>query len=130
MQKQTVIPDKVQELGNKKFKVEKHSPSEIDATIEIVEDGTYVVEKLSADKLPEHMDDNQRTRIRWFNNFVITENGQPIKKHYYVTIAGLSSCNVVILDSSNNEVPYYYKGTVNNDTIVLTNGDPSLGGAP
>jgi hypothetical protein len=126
MQKKIVIPGKVDRLSNKKFKIKKDKDSEIDAEVEIAEGGDYEVEKLSVDELPTHMKDG--TAIRWFNNFAIKKNGQYIKQRYSVTIAGLSSVNVVICDSSGE--PHYYKGSVRDDTIELADGDPAVGGGP
>ena len=126
MQDKVVVHGKVDKLSNKKFKIKKDKNSEIDATIDIVEDGTYEVEKLSVDGLPTYMGDG--TAIRWFNNFAIKKKGQYINQQYSVTIAGLSSSQVVILNG-NGEL-YYYAGTVRNDTIELTDGDPGIGGAP
>ena len=126
MQKKIVIPGKVDRLSNKKFRIKKDKGSEIDTQVEIAEGGYYEVEKLSVDELPTHMKDG--TAIRWFNNFAIKKDGQYIKQRYSVTIAGLSSVNVVICDSSGE--PYYYEGSVKGDTIELTDGDPAVGGGP
>lgn len=126
MQKKIVIPGKVDRLTNRKFKIKKDKTSESDAEVDIAEGGDYEVEKLSVDELPTHMKDG--TAIRWFNNFAIKKNGQYINQRYSVTIAGLSSVNVVICDRSGE--PYYYKGSVKDDTIELTDGDPGIGGAP
>jgi hypothetical protein len=126
MQKKIVVPGKVDQLSNRKFRIKKDKASEIDAEIDIAEGGDYEVEKHSVDELPMHMKDG--TAIRWFTNFAIKKNGQYIKQLYSVTIAGLSSVNVVICDSSGE--PYYYQGSVRDDTIELTDGDPGIGGAP
>jgi hypothetical protein len=126
MQNKIVVPGKVDRLSNKKFKIEKDKASEIDADIEITADGDYEVQKLSVDGLPTHMPDG--IAIRWFNNFAIKKNGKYINQRYFVTIAGLSSARVVICDS--NGKPYYYQGPVKDDTIELTDGDPSIGGSP
>jgi hypothetical protein len=126
MQKKIVIAGKVDRLTSKKFKIKKDKASEIDADIDIEEGGDYEVEKLSVDELPTHMKDG--TAIRWFNNFAIKKNGQYIRQRYSVTMTGLSSVNVVICDSSGE--PYYYKGSVKDDTIELRDGDPAIGGAP
>lgn len=121
-----VVAGKVDRLSNRKFRVEKDKPSEIEAEIDLVEDGDYEVEKLSVDGLPTHMPDG--TSIRWFNNFAIKKNGEYIKQRYFVTIKGLSSSKVVIVDGNGNL--YYYPGEVKDDTIELTDGDPGVGGAP
>ena len=126
MQNKIVIAGKVDRLSNKKFKIKKDKDSESDAEVDIAEDGNYEVEKLSVDGLPTHMPEG--TAIRWFNNFAIKKNGQYIKQRYSVTIAGLSSVNVVICDSSGE--PQYYKGSVKDDTIELSDGDPAIGGSP
>ena len=130
MQNKNVIPGKIDRLSKKKFKIQKDRASEIDADIEIMDDGDYEVEKLSTEGLPTHMGDG--TSIRWFTNFAIKKNGQYINQRYFVTIAGLSSpkSKVVILDRSSKNAPYYYTGKVVNDTIELTDGDPSVGGGP
>lgn len=126
MQNKIVIPGKVDRLSNKKFKIKKDKASERDAEVDIAEDGDYEVEKLSVDGLPTQMKDG--APIRWFNNFAIKKNGQYIKQRYSVTIAGLSSVNVVICDSSGE--PTYYQGSVKDDTIELSDGDPAIGGSP
>ncbi len=131
MPDKVVIPGKVDILDKKKFKVRKHKTAELDASIEILDDaaaanGGYQVEKLSVDGLPAKMDDG--TPIRWLNNFAIRKNGQYISQRYSVTIAGLGSSNVVILDGKGKL--YYYTGTVVKDTIELTDGDPGVGQAP
>jgi hypothetical protein len=131
MQNKVIIPGKVDRIHSKKFKVRKDKGSEIDADIEIlnstgVDNSGYEVEKLSIDGLPEKIDG--RT-IRWLNNFAIKKNGAYINQRYTVTIAGLSSCEkVVIFDGKGNLS--YYQGTVIKDTIELTDGDPGLGGLP
>ena len=128
MQNKIIVPGKVDRLNKKKFKIRKDKTSEIDADIDILEDGDYEVEKLSVDGLPAKMDDD--TPIRWLNNFAIKKNGKYIDQRYSVTIAGLSSSKskVVIFDGKGNL--YYYAGTVTKDTIELTDGDPGLGSAP
>jgi hypothetical protein len=126
MQNKIVVPGKVDRLTNRKFKIKKDKASEIDADVDIAQDGDYEVEKLSVDSLPKQMKD--KTTIRWFNNFTIKKNGQYINQRYSVTIAGLSSVNVVICDRNGDT--YYYKGSIKDDTIELTDGDPGIGGAP
>ena len=126
MQTKIVIAGKVDRLSNRKFKIKKDKASEIDADIDIEEDGNYELEKLSVDGLPTHMED--KTPIRWFNNFAIRKNRKYIKQRYFVTIAGLSSEHVVICSGDGD--PYYYAGPIKDDTIELTDGDPGIGGAP
>jgi len=128
-QNKVVIPGKVQKDSNKKFKIKKDKNSETDADIEIVDDGDYVVDKLSVDGLPTHMNDG--TPIRWLNNFAIKKNGQYINQKYKVTIAGISNMGnsrLVIFDGNGD--PYYYTGAIVNDTFELTDGDPGIGMGP
>jgi len=117
----------------KKFKIKKVKDSEVDVNIEIVDDASYtddyVIEKLSVDGLPEKMNDG--ITIRWFNNFGIKKNGHYIKQKYKVTIPGISnmgSSKLVIFNGKGD--PYYYIGTIVDDTFELTDGDPSAGSAP
>ena len=126
MQNKIVVPGKVDRLNHKRFKIKKDKPSEIDADIDIAEDGEYEVEKLSVEGLPTKMPDG--ISIRWFNNFAIKKKNQYIRQRYFVTIAGLSSARVVICGSDGE--PYYYEGSVKDDTIELTDGDPAIGGSP
>lgn len=126
MQNKIVVPGKVDRLSNKKFKIKKDQASEIDADVEIVEDGDYEVQKLSVEGLPTHMPDG--IGIRWFNNFSIKKNGQYISQRYSVTIKGLSSARVVIVGGDGD--PYYYAGSAKDDTIELTDGDPGVGSSP
>ncbi len=126
MQNKIIIPGKVDRLNKKKFRIRKDKATEIDADIDIGEDGDYEVDKLSVDGLPAKMPDG--TPIRWFNNFAIKKNGQYINQPYSVKIAGLGSSKVAIYDGKGNL--YYYAGKIVNDTIELTDGDPGLGGAP
>ena len=130
-EKKVVISGKVKKEGKRKFKIEKgnEKDSEVDIDIDIDEDGEYEVEKLSIVGLPEKMGDG--TKIRWFNNFAIKQNGQYIKKKYTVTIPGLSkrgASKLVIMDSRG--VPYYYEGKITGDSFELTDGDPSTGKSP
>jgi len=129
-QYKTVVPGKVQKSNNKKFKIQKEKQSEYDADVEIEEEGDYLVDKLSVDGLPTHMNDG--TGIRWYNNFAIQKNNQYINQKYKVTIQGLASIlgtsKLVIFDGNGN--PYYYTGEIVNDTFDLTDGDPGIGGAP
>jgi len=124
-------PGKVQKESNRKFKIkkDKDNPDEIDADIEILEEGEYEVEKLKMNNLPTHMKDGNR--IRWLNNFSIKQNGQFINKPYKVTIQGLSNMKgsqLVIYDGKKD--PYYYGAAIVNDTFDLTDGDPATGMAP
>lgn len=128
-QNKVVVPGKVQKDNNRKFKIKKDKDSEVDLDIEIEADGDYVVEKLSADGLPTTMHDG--TPIRWFNNFAIKKNGEYINQKYKVTIPGISNMGnskLVVFDGNGD--PYYYTGAIVNDTFELTDGDPSVGGAP
>lgn len=124
-----IIPNKIDRLNKKRFRIRKDRASEIDTEIDIADDGDYEVERLSTEGLPTHMGDG--TSIRWFTNFAIRKNGQYINQRYSVKIPGLSSSQsrVVIFDRSQNE-PYYYTGKVVNDTIELTDGDPGIGQGP
>jgi hypothetical protein len=133
MQNKVVIPNKVQRAGtgNRKFKIMKDKGSEVDADVEIVDDPkdkdiTFEVVKLSVDGLPTTMHDGKP--IRWFNNFAIRRNSEYINQRYFVTIPGLGSSGIVIFDGNGD--PYYYTGSITNDTIELTDGDPAIGGAP
>ena len=128
-QNKVVIPGKVQKDSNRKFKIKKDKTSEVDTEIEILEEGTYEVDKLSVDGLPTNMYDGNP--IRWFNNFAIKKNGQYINQKYKVTIPGISnlgSSRLVIFDGNGD--PYYYTGAIVNDTFELTDGDPATGGSP
>ncbi|HZJ22489.1 MAG TPA: hypothetical protein VFD54_04210 [Anaerolineales bacterium] len=128
-QHKVVIPGKVQKDSNRKFKIKKDKTSEVDADVEILEDGDYQVDKLSVDSLPTHMYDGYP--IRWFNNFSIKKNGQYINQKYKITIPGISnmgSSRLVIFDGNGN--PYYYTGAITNDTFEMTDGDPGVGGSP
>jgi len=128
-QNKVVVPGKVQKDSNRKFKIKKDKASEVDTDIEILEDGDYEVDKLSVDGLPTNMYDGNP--IRWFNNFAIKKNGQYINQKYKVTIPGISnmgSSRLVIFDGNGD--PYYYTGTIVNDTFEMTDGDPGIGGSP
>ena len=128
-QEKKVIQGKVQRESNRKFKIKKDKDSEVDVDIEILEDGDYVVEKLSVDGLPAQMYDGNP--IRWFNNFAIQKNGQYINQRYRVTIPGISNLGksrLVIFDGNGD--PYYYTGAIVDDTFELTDGDPATGSAP
>jgi hypothetical protein len=123
MQKKIIIPGKVNKFSNKKFKIDKHKNSETEVTIEIDEDGDYIVEKLSIDDLPTTMKDGKA--IHWFNNFGIKKAGQYINQRYRVTIPGIGNAQVVIYDGNGD--PYYYTGKITDDTFELTDGDPAIG---
>lgn len=129
-QNKDVIKGKVQKLGNRKFKIEKGKDSEVEIDIDILEDGEYEVEKLSLVGLPDTMYDGNR--ITWFNNFAIKKNGQYINQKFKVTISGLlnilGKSRLVIFDGNGD--PYYYTGSIINDTFELTDGDPATGKAP
>lgn len=124
-----IVPNKVQKNSRRKFKVQKDKAFEYDADIEILEDGDYEVDKLSADGLPGTIDD---ITIRWFTNFSIKKDAQYIKQKFKVKIDRLAeivgSSRIVIFNGSGD--PYYYDGTVVDNTIELTNGDPAVGSAP
>ncbi len=125
MIKKTIIEGKVEKKEKKKFKVKAHKSTEIDADIEIVDDGDYQVDKLSVDDLPDAMNDGKP--IRWFNNFAIKKGKDYINQPYKVTIPGLGRARVVIVDNNSNGYPYYFTGPVVNDTIELSDGDPGIG---
>ncbi len=129
-QNKVIVPNKVQKNNSRSFKIKKDKAFEFDTDIEIEEDGVYEVDKLSADGLPATMPDG--TPIRWFTNFAIKKNGQYINQKYKVKIAGLVSIlgrsKLVIFDGNGN--PYFYTGEIVDDSIDLTDGDPSVGGAP
>jgi hypothetical protein len=128
-QNKVVVAGKVQKDSNRKYKIKKDKNSEVDVDIEIEAEGDYEVEKLSVDGLPTAMVDG--TTIRWFNNFAIKKNGQYINQKFKVTIPGVSNLGaskLVIFDGNGN--PYYYTGSIINDTFELTDGDPAAGSAP
>lgn len=125
MQSKFVIANKVEKHGNKKFKVKAHKNTEVDADIEIADDGDYQVDKLSVDGLPATMSDGKS--ITWLNNFAIKKGDNYINQPYRVSISGLGRGRVVILDNNCNGSPYYFTGAVNNDTIELSDGDPGIG---
>lgn len=125
MQKKVVVHGKVEKQSNKKFKIKGDKRTEVDTEIEILEDGEYEVEKLSVDELPDTMPDG--ASIRWLNNFAIKKGKDYINQPYKVTIAGLGKGRVVILDNNSEGKPYYYTGSVVNDTIELSDGDPGIG---
>jgi hypothetical protein len=100
----------------------------------LLEDGDYEVDKLETESLPTHMDD--KTPIRWFNNFSIKENGTHIKKPYIVRIHRLKEklkekdSKLVIYSDTHDPKLYYYDGTIEGETFELTDGDPAAGQAP
>ncbi|MCE9647523.1 MAG: hypothetical protein K8S20_16135 [Chloroflexi bacterium] len=126
MQNKVVVPGKVEKINKRKFKIKKDKGSENDLTVEIVEDGDYQVEKLSIDGLPATMVDGNP--IAWFNNFAIKKNGQYINQRFFVTLPSIGDSKVIIFDGNGN--PYYYTGTIENNTIELTDGDPAIGKWP
>jgi hypothetical protein len=126
MQNKVVVPGKVEKINKRKFKIKKEKGSENDLTVEIVEDGDYQVEKLSIDGLPAAMVDGNP--IAWFNNFAIKKNGQYINQRFFVTLPSIGDSKVIIFDGNGN--PYYYTGTIENNTIELTDGDPAIGKWP
>jgi hypothetical protein len=123
MQNKIVIPGKAKKLNNNKFKIDKDKKSEIDITIEIVDEGQYSVDKLSIEGLPATMNDG--SPIEWLNNFAVKKAGQYINQRYFVTIPGIGNSKLVIFDGNGD--PYYYTGKVTNDTFELTDGDPAIG---
>lgn len=129
MQNKVVIAGKVQKNSSKNFKIRKAKDSEVEVGIDIAEDGDYQVDKLSVDELPTHMHDG--TPIHWFNNFAIQKNGQYINQRYKITVPGISnlgSSRLVIFNGNGD--PYYYTGTIVDDTFEMTDGDPAVGSAP
>jgi len=126
MQPKVVIQGKVEKKSNKKFKIKANKSTEVDIDIEIDEDGEYEVEKLSVEGLPETIDNNP---IVWLNNFAIKKTGNYINQRYQVTIPGLGNKRVVIVDNNSHGNPYYYTGPADNDTIILSDGDPGIGTA-
>lgn len=124
MQKKVVIKGKVEKKDKKKFKVKAHKKHEVDFEIEIEEDGDYEVEKLSVDDLPKEIEGKP---ITWLNHFAVKKAGKYIKQKYKVKIQGLGNKRVVIVDTSNNGAPYFYTDPVENDTLMLFDGDPGIG---
>ncbi len=126
MQNKTVIKDKVEKLNKKKHIIKKYHPQEQDITVEVAEDGDYVVEKLSLEGLPEKMNDGNP--ITWINNFSIKKNGNYINQRFFVTIPDIGSSKLIIYDGNGN--PYYYTGEIKNNVFELTDGDPAVGHYP
>ena len=125
MPNKVVIPGKVEKHSKKKHRIKAHKPHEVDVDIEILEEDDYELEKLSVDELPTTMHDGKK--ITWLNNFGIKKKGAYINQAYRITIAGLSGKQVVFLDNNSNGKPYYFTGSVENDTIELSDGDPGIG---
>jgi hypothetical protein len=123
MQNKVVVAGKVNKLNGRKFRIDKDGKPEVDVTVEIMEDGQYVVEKLSIEGLPDAMHDGKP--IHWLNNFAIKVKGQYINQRYLVTVPGIGKSQLVIYDGNGD--PYYYTGKVENDTFELTDGDPAIG---
>ena len=128
MQNKVVVPGKVKKDkdNNKKYRIEKEKGSESDVTIDIVDDGDYLVEKLSIDGLPTNMTDGNP--ITWINNFSVKKNGQYINQRYFVSIPDIGSSRLIIFDGNGN--PYYYTGEIKNNKFELTDGDPAIGHWP
>ncbi len=131
MQSKIIIHGKVEQKKDKdgkpekrKFKIKKEKKHEIDIDIEIEEDGTYEVEKLSVDGLPTEIEGQT---ITWLNNFAIKKADHYINQRYFVTLPGVGNRRVVIVDNNSHGVPYFYTGPVDNDVIVLSDGDPGVG---
>ena len=126
MPPKVVIQGNVEKKSNKKYKIKAHKGTEVDADIDILEDGDFQVDKLSVDGLPATMYDGKA--IRWLNNFAIKKGNAYINQPYKVTIPGLVQGKVVILDNNSvNGQPYYFTGSVTNNTIQLSDGDPAVG---
>ena len=127
MQNKVVVKGKVKKESNKKYLIKKDKSSESDITIEIADDGTYDVKKLSINGLPSKMHDGNQ--IRWINNFAIKKNGEYINQIYHVTLPPVGTSKVIIYDGNGD--PYYYTGEVKNGTTIeLTDGDPAIGAFP
>jgi len=133
--------------GQKKFKVKKGSRNnEKDVDIDITSataDEEFIVEQLDFEPLDKTIKiNNKDEEIVWFNNFSIKKkkqdgsDGDPINQSYNITIEGLSALrsagkNIILQDgNANNGKAYIYTGSVDNDTIELTDGDPAVGGSP
>lgn len=118
------VKDKDGKINKKKFKVKKEKKHEVDIEIEIEEDGDYEVEKLSVEGLPAEIDGKP---ITWLNNFAIKKAGSYINQRYKIKVPGLVSGRVVILDNNSHGIPHMYVGPVEDETIVLSDGDPGVG---
>lgn len=135
----TVLSSKKGNKGEKKFKVDKGSNrDEKDVEIEIDSGGSddvFIVEKLDMGNLELKIGNED---IVWFNNFQIKKEStnEPINQNYKVKINGLSywrtgNRKIVIQDGNvNGGKPYVFTGTITDDTINLSDGDPGVGGAP
>ncbi len=126
MQNKTVIKGKVEKLNKKKYIIKKDHSREKDITVDIEEDGDYVIEKLSLEGLPEKMNDGNP--ITWINNFAIKKNGNYINQKFFVTIPDIGSSRLIVYDGNGN--PYYYTGEIKNNVFELTDGDPAIGHYP
>lgn len=131
MQSKVVVQGKVEKKKDKKgkiekrkFKVKKGKSHEVDIEIEIEEDGDYEVEKLSVEGLPTEIEGQT---ITWLNNFGIKKAGNYINQRYKVIIPGLGKGRVVIIDNNSHGKPFFYTGPTDNDTILLSDGDPAIG---
>ncbi|OQY31369.1 MAG: hypothetical protein B6243_08585 [Anaerolineaceae bacterium 4572_5.2] len=122
--KKVLSKNKFKQHQKKKFIIKAHHKKEVDIEIEVMEDGDYVIEKLSVDDLPDSIEGH---KITWLNNFGIKKGKNYINQHYKVRIPGLSKGRVVIIDNNSEGKPYFFTGTVENDTISLSDGDPAIG---
>ena len=116
--------DKDGKEEKRKFKVKADKQYEVDIDIEIEEDGDYEVEKLSVEGLPLTVDEES---VTWLNNFAIKKAGNYINQRYIVIVPGISSGRVVLIDNNSHGKPFFYTGPVENDTIILSDGDPAIG---
>lgn len=119
-----------------KFKVKKDKADnrEVDIEIDVDENNTddFTVESYSTDDLPATITNpnGSTTTITWFNNFAVKKNGS-YDVAYKATIPGISNLGksrLVIYYGSGD--PQYFDGSIENDTIELTNGDPATGKGP
>lgn len=130
MAKGKKISGKVKKERDRTYKIEP-GQGEAVAYIEVLDDEEYVVDKLEMDQLPTHMPAPDGTKIRWLNNFSVSQDGKYIRKAYRVKIPELlnrGKSQLVIYEGAGD--PYYYTGKIDGDTFELTNGDPSTGMAP
>ena len=88
------------------------------------EDGDFEVEKLSVENLPTEIDG---LAITWLNNFAIKKAGNYINQRYKVIVPGLGNGRVVIIDNNSHGKPFFYTGPLENDSILLSDGDPAIG---
>lgn len=136
------VLETVQNNGNKKFKIKAKKNKERDVDIEIPgndPDADFIVQKLDIEGvgLPSNMPNNGPA-IVWLNNFAIKKKSTNahINQSYKASIAGLSALQaagkkIVIFDgNSNNGQPYEVEGTIVNDTLELSDGDPAIGNSP